>query len=197
MCSSGRSMRALISLISHNNSFNNASYVLLMSEAIVVLASDNILTTFLSRRANKYLHCILQAIGLILNLVGVGMMYNIKPIHFRSIHGITGFTSLMIIIVATIFGYPVWIAWKLRKFVRPIVTKLLHNFLGISGFVIGMISQCYGYKKNWVYQVSNIKHVDEILLVLTVLIIILSLRGALSSLYRQAADCMKLLRPSI
>ncbi|XP_011870318.1 PREDICTED: cytochrome b561 domain-containing protein 2-like isoform X1 [Vollenhovia emeryi] len=171
-------------------------YVLLMSEAIVVLASDNVLTTSLcslSRRAKKHVHWVLQAVGLILNLVGVGMMYNSKPTHFRSIHGITGITSLVIICVVTVFGYPVWIAWKLRKFMRPVFVKSFHNFLGIAGFVIGMVSQCYGYDKSWVYRVTKMKYADDTLLVATILITILSLRGALSSLYRQAADCLKLI----
>lgn len=164
-----------------------------MSEAIVILASNNVLTASLSRRANKHLHWILQAVGLILNLVGVGVMYNVKSVHFLSIHGITGFASLVIICMVTIFGYPVWIAWKLRKFVRPVFIKFLHNFLGIAGFVIGMVSQCYGYEKTWVYNVTGMKYADDTLLVLTVLITILSLRGALSSLYRQAIDCLKLI----
>jgi len=164
-----------------------------MSEAIVVLANDNVLTAFLSRRANKHLHWVLQAIGLILNLVGVGMMYNTKSEHFLSIHGITGIASLAIVCVVTIFGYPVWIAWKLRKFVRPVITKFFHNFLGTVGFVIGMISQCYGYKKTWINYVTKMKYADDTLLILTILITILSLRNALSSLYRQAINCMKLI----
>lgn len=162
-----------------------------MSEAIVVLASNNILISSLSRRANKHLHWILQTVGLILNLVGVGMMY--KSEDFLSIHGITSLASLVIICVVAIFGYPVWIAWKLRKFVRPVITKFLHNFLGIAGFVIGMVSQCYGYKKSWVYSVTGMKYADDTLVVLTALITILSLRGALSSLYKQAGDCLKLI----
>ncbi|XP_039310863.1 uncharacterized protein LOC105194724 isoform X2 [Solenopsis invicta] len=117
-------------------------YVLLMSEAIITLTNDNMLTTSLSRRANKHLHWILQAVGLILNLVGVGMMYNVKSVHFLSIHGITGFTSLVIVLVVTIFGYPVWIAWKLRKFVKPVIIKFLHNFLGLKAekFFTGLLA---------------------------------------------------------
>ncbi|XP_036141120.1 uncharacterized protein LOC105834815 isoform X3 [Monomorium pharaonis] len=168
-------------------------YVLLMSEAIVVLTSDNVLTASLSRRANKHLHWILQAVGLILNLVGIGIMYNAKSTHFLTVHGITGFVSLVIICIVTIFGYPVWIAWKLRKFVKPVIIKFLHNFLGTSGFVIGMVSQCYGYEKGWVYNVTKIKHADDTLIILTILITLLSLRGALSSLYRQVSGCLKLI----
>lgn len=163
-------------------------YVLLMSEAIIVLAGDNILTGRWSRRANKHFHWVLQTIGLIFNLVGVGIMYNAKTAHFRSIHAITGISSLVIVCVVTIFGYPVWIAWKLRKFVRPVITKFLHNFLGTAGFVIGMVSQCYAYRKGWLYEASQTEH--DVLLSLTALITILSLRSSLISLYRQAVGSL-------
>ncbi|EGI58380.1 hypothetical protein G5I_13530 [Acromyrmex echinatior] len=157
----------------------NTAYVLLMSEATLILASDNMLTASLSRRVNKHLHWILQAIGLILTLVGVGVKYNVKSVHFLSIHSITGISSLVIICIVTLLGYPVWIAWKLRKFVRPMIIKFFHNFLATIGFIIGMISQCYGYKKAWVYEVE-MKHADDMLLILTILITILSLRETLS-----------------
>jgi len=160
-------------------------YVLLMSEAILVLATGNFLTGQLSRRASKHLHWILQAIGLIFILTGVGLMYNVKKHHFRSTHAILGLSSVVITCVVAIFGYPVWIAWKLRRFVRPVIVKNLHSFLGTAGFVIGMTSQCYGYKKNWLNYVTQVKYIDEFALILTALITILSLRSALVSLCRQ------------
>ncbi|KYM76503.1 hypothetical protein ALC53_13083 [Atta colombica] len=168
-------------------------YVLLMSEATLILASDNMLTASLSHHVNKHLHWILQVVGVILTLVGVGMKYNAKSVHFLSIHSITGISSLVIICIVTLLGYPVWIAWKLRKFVRPMIIKFFHNFLATIGFIIGMVSQCYGYKKTWVHHEMEMKHADDMLLVLTILITILSLRGALNSLYRQAISYLKLI----
>ena len=168
-------------------------YVLLMSEATLILASDNMLTASLSHRVNKHLHWILQVVGVILTLVGVGMKYNAKSVHFLSIHSITGISSLVIICIVTLLGYPVWIAWKLRKFVRPMIIKFFHNFLATIGFIIGMVSQCYGYKKTWVHHEMEMKHADDMLLILTILITILSLRGALNSLYRQAISYLKLI----
>jgi len=156
-----------------------------MSEAILVLATGNILTSQLSRRASKHLHWILQVLGLIFSLIGVGLMYVAKKHHFRSIHAILGLASLVIVCVVTIFGYPVWIAWKLRGFVRPVIVKNLHSFLGTAGFVIGMTSQCFGYKKNWLNYVTQVNYTDEIALILTGLITVLSLRSALVSLRRQ------------
>ncbi|XP_076167765.1 transmembrane reductase CYB561D2 isoform X2 [Ptiloglossa arizonensis] len=46
-------------------------YVLLMSEAIVVLAGESILTNFLTRRAKRHIHWILQVLGLVCIIGGV------------------------------------------------------------------------------------------------------------------------------
>lgn len=168
-----------------------------MSEAIVVLAGENILTSAFSRQVNKNIHWVLQVLGLTCNLVGIGIMYNAKSAHFLSTHGILGFSSLVIMCVLAIFGYPVLIAVKLRKFVRPIVIKLVHNFLGVVCFILGMLAQCYGYRKRWVYHVTQVEDVDMVLLVLTAVIMLLSLRGALFSLASQTFALVRSICPAI
>ncbi|XP_025163729.1 cytochrome b561 domain-containing protein 2 isoform X2 [Harpegnathos saltator] len=172
-------------------------YILLMSEAILVLAGENILTSAFSRRANKNIHWVLQVLGLICNLVGVGIMYNAKSAHFLSVHGILGFSSLVIVFVLAIFGYPVLIAVKLRKFVRPVVVKLVHNFLGIACFVLGMLAQCTGYQKRLIYRATQIENIDTALFVLTVVIMLLSLRGALFSLASQTLALVRSICPAV
>lgn len=162
-----------------------------MSEAFVVLIRGNVLTGGLSHRANKHVHWILQTLGLICTLVGVGFMYNAKTVHFLSIHAITGFSSLVIMCVLAIFGYPVLIAVKLRKFVRPVTVKLVHKFLGLACFVIGIVSQCYGYRKKWVYNVTQTENANVVLLVLTVVIALLSIRDALFSLVSHTLACVR------
>lgn len=168
-----------------------------MSEAIIVLAGGNILTSAFSRQTNKNIHWVLQVLGLISNLVGIGIMYNAKSAHFLSTHGIIGFSSLVIMCALAIFGYPVLIAVKLRKFVRPVVIKLVHNFLGIACFVLGMLAQCYGYRKRWLYNVTQVENIDIILLVLTAAITLLSLRNALFSLASQTFALVRSICPAI
>ncbi|XP_076637723.1 transmembrane reductase CYB561D2 [Colletes latitarsis] len=165
-------------------------YVLLMSEAIVILAGESFLTKFLTRRAKSHVHWILQLVGLICIIVGVAVMYNVKKFHFRTTHAILGISSLAIMIFVTIFGYPVFVAAKLRNYIRPVTIKFGHNFLGIASFVIGMTSQCYGYRYNWLANVSHVPHVQLMSIIVTSLITVFSLRGALVSLYRQT-ECFR------
>ncbi|XP_029042569.1 probable transmembrane reductase CYB561D1 [Osmia bicornis bicornis] len=160
-------------------------YVLLMSEAIVVLADGSSLTNFLTRRAKSHVHWILQLLGAICVVAGIVPMYQAKTFHFQSIHAILGIASTVIMLFLVAFGYPVFVAAKLRAVIRPVVIKFSHNFLGISCFVLGMASQCYGYKKSWLTYVSHVPNIQLICIVVTALITILSLRGALPTLFKQ------------
>ncbi|XP_031845825.1 transmembrane reductase CYB561D2 [Nomia melanderi] len=166
-------------------------YILLMSEAIVVLAGESALTNFLSRRAKSHIHWILQVLGLGCILAGVVIMYRVKKVHFKSNHAILGLSSLVMMIVLTVCGYPVLVAAKLRKLIRPVILKFGHNLLGISCFVVGMASQCLGYKMRWLPNVSGIPNVQAISLVLTSAIIVLTVRSALPTLFRQFRSCFR------
>ena len=139
-------------------------YVLLMSEAILVFAGDSVLTKFLSRGAKRHLHWILQILGLILIVSGVVLMCRVKPVHFKSVHGI---------------------AAKLRSAIKPVAIKFAHNFLGISCFAIGMAAQCYGY--TYIFK-SDLKF---LFITIVVAIIALSIRRAVPSLFRQFVGLFK------
>lgn len=167
-----------------------------MSEAIVTLAGENIWTNALSRNVNKHIHWITQALGLISVFTGIGFMFSSKKVHFRSTHGIMGITSLAMFCTLAICGYPVLMVMKIRKFIRPVIVKVIHNILGTACYSIGMATQCYGYKKRWIYKTTRVENVDSVLLVLTVMITVLSLRGALVSLVRQAIALVRLILPS-
>ncbi|XP_054009495.1 probable transmembrane reductase CYB561D1 isoform X2 [Hylaeus anthracinus] len=167
-------------------------YVLLMSEAIVVLAGESILTNFLSRRAKSHIHWILQVLGLICIIGGVVVMYRAKKnIHFSTIHAKLGIASLAITIFLTICGYPVLVAAKLRKLIRPVIIKFGHNFLGIACFVIGMASQCTGLNYSTMEEYYKARHSRVVSIIVTALITILTLRGALVSLSRQFVAMFK------
>lgn len=45
-----------------------------------------------------------------------------------------------------------WTFWavKLKKLVKPVHVKLVHNFVGLCCFVTGMVSLYYGYDKGFI-----------------------------------------------
>ncbi|KOC66402.1 hypothetical protein WH47_08795 [Habropoda laboriosa] len=131
-------------------------YVLLMSEAILILAGESILTNFLTHRAKKHLHWILQVLGVACTVAGVVLIFCKKSVHFRSTHAILGITSVSLMLFLTLFGYPVF-TLRFRNIVRPVLTKFGHNLLGMLCFTIGIAAQCYGYKKfgSWTSETKN------------------------------------------
>ncbi|XP_015602840.1 cytochrome b561 domain-containing protein 2 [Cephus cinctus] len=164
--------------------FCTIGYVLLMAEATVILAGENVWTICLTRRGNSHLHWILQLIGAASIIYGVYVVYDVKRVHFNSQHGITGLTSVVLMIVSIVLGVPALFAARLRRTVKPVVSKFIHNLLGISCFVVGIASQIMGYELNWM----KARVPDEVILlfiIATVMVTVFSLIGALRSLWGQ------------
>ncbi|XP_051175184.1 uncharacterized protein LOC127290554 [Leptopilina boulardi] len=163
---------------------STVGYVLLMSEAIVVLAEENLWTNFLSRQVSKYIHWILQVGAAVFIIVGVGVKYDKKENHFLSTHAITGIISVGLIIFVALTGIFALNSVKLRRIIKPVLFKLIHNIFGIGCFVIGMTSLLYGYEKKWM-KVNASYEMNLTCVILTYAITVFSLVGALSSLCNQ------------
>lgn len=56
---------------------------------------------------------------------------------------------MLLILVSFICGFAAANPQKFSHIARPISFKFFHNFLGIAGYVIGMISLIYGYHTHW------------------------------------------------
>ncbi|XP_011301193.1 uncharacterized protein [Fopius arisanus] len=160
-------------------------YVLLMSEGLMVLASENPLSRQLNGyKTRNHVHWCLQIIGGSLSIAGTLIMFRIKKNHFKSIHGILGITSVAIMIFLGISGASVFYAYQLRKILKPVGTKAMHYSLGISCFIIGIVSQCYGYNKKWITEKSS-QDIATFCIVLTATSALICLYRPIVSLYRQ------------
>lgn len=162
-------------------------YILLMSEGIIWLAGEDLITGLISRRARSHMHWVLQGLGLVCVIAGVVVMFMVKKFHFKSNHAILGISSLVIMMFLAVWGYPVFVAAKLRKLVKPVIIKFAHNLLGIVCFVLGMAAQILGYQMHWLPRVSSVPHLQVVAVVLTAIIIILTVRNALPNLISQLA----------
>lgn len=153
-----------------------------MSEAIVVLLGDTLLAGKLTRRVASHIHWVLQCLGAAFSIAGCALIYRVKEKgHFESIHGILGFSSVVVMCVLGFTGLPVIFAVSLRNRIRPVTSKLCHNFLGISCFVLGILAQCYGYQKKWMTTSAG-PEIATLCTVFTGLILVFSLLGAVRSL---------------
>lgn len=158
-----------------------------MSEAIILIAEENIWTNFFSRQTNKHIHWILQVGGSVLSIAGVAIKFDHKNDHFESTHAITGIISVSFIFLVALLGVFAFFAVRLRKMLRPVIFKFLHNFLGVFCFVIGMTSLLYGLEKRWMKKNST-EGMAKTCIIFTYAITLFSLLGAIRSLFNQAVS---------
>lgn len=110
-----------------------------MSEAILTLYSTNGWSFFHSPETKRTVHWVLQVIGSLMAIIGTIVLYPKRSKHFFSVHAVTGLISLIFTALAAINGI---LAHRrpafYRKYkLRPVVAKIIHNFTGITTFVIG------------------------------------------------------------
>ncbi|XP_015602581.1 uncharacterized protein LOC107271290 isoform X2 [Cephus cinctus] len=161
----------------------SVGYVLLMGEGIVVLAGENLWSGFLSRRVNSHIHWVLLLVGSVFSIVGTAYGYHGNALrnrpHFSSTHGLTGIISVGLVIIAAVLGLPALFAGKLRNIIKPIINKFSHNLLGTASFVVGMVSQCYGYNTGFMRRLSP--EIREACYYSTIIVTILCLTGVAKS----------------
>lgn len=117
-----------------------------MAEAILALYASNGWSFFHSARTKRNIHWIMQVIGSTMAIVGTIILYPQRPIHFKTVHSVTGLISLILTVIALINGIAaLWPVQFYSKYnIRPVVSKVLHNFVGVSAFVIGEQFNCFG-----------------------------------------------------
>lgn len=94
-----------------------------------------------------------------------------------------GFTSTVLLFIGLITGLAAQYSQTLQKYITPIINKTLHNFLGLSGFIIGMVSLYYGYNTRFAKFLIPADLIC-VIKILTILTIILSILGSVKSFCR-------------
>ncbi|XP_044264717.1 transmembrane reductase CYB561D2-like [Tribolium madens] len=121
------------------------AYVPLMGEAIILFSSDNIWTLALPRPTKYWLHGILLFLSAILVTTGIALMVDHNHgKHFHSTHGWTGLVSWIFVLLSQILGLAAAKSHIFTKIIPPVTIKFLHNFLGILGYVFGIVSLAFG-----------------------------------------------------
>ncbi|KAK0098929.1 hypothetical protein PV326_013710 [Microctonus aethiopoides] len=155
-----------------------------MSEAIMVLSEENLWSRIISRHAGNHFHWYLQCLGTSFNIAGIVVLFKSRETHFKSIHGILGISSAAILSFLSLSGFTVLFSVKLNNLMRPIVSKCIHNFLGITCYILGMIALCYGYRKKWILKYTGVGLVN-LGTVITGIIIFITIMRPVRSLVNQ------------
>lgn len=124
-----------------------------MTNAIMAMSNNNLITNSSSRRARVMIHGVLQGIAGVFIATAFTTIVLHKnrngSSHFSSLHGIFGLTAVILTSLTVIGGIPTNYSFQFRNLVRPIIIKILHSLLGMLNFLFGMIALGYGIYSRW------------------------------------------------
>lgn len=105
---------------------------------------------------------------------------------FLKIYFFAGLVSMILLIVSVPAGLIIKYYKEVKSYVpvRPIWWKTIHNILGLLGYIIGIISLCYGYYTHWFVYFTDYES-RLVALIVTILTTLWTLNGACVSLVHQ------------
>lgn len=154
-----------------------------MCESIMSLYQHNSWSGLHTRRTQTHLHWILQALGSGMAIAGMVLYYLDRTHNIVSLHARLGLASGVFTVLGVLNGTSALWARELFRWVKPVYTKLFHNFVGIMAFVLGMSSLIYGFNK-FPFRIVASAEVIIAMQVMCGLTIFASLFGAAKSLVR-------------
>ncbi|XP_053696075.1 transmembrane reductase CYB561D2-like [Sabethes cyaneus] len=156
----------------------------LITESILLFDGGNTWTQALTQPQRKTAHWILQTVGSICVIVGVALEFYWRGVlnksHFCKTHSILELIAVILMILSMSNGLGALYAVELRRKIKPVYIKVVHAIAGLVCFVLGMISLWYGYKKR-IFQENSIPELLVALQISTLLIIVLSVGGAVET----------------
>ncbi|KAF7267641.1 hypothetical protein GWI33_019131 [Rhynchophorus ferrugineus] len=118
------------------------AYIPLMGVAIILFSEDNLLTLFIPRTRRYWIHGVLLTLSCLAVTIGISVEVDSKRkrdrAHFESDHAILGLVSWLLIFVSVLLGLLASNTRTFHNYVKPVVIKFIHNFLGIAAFLIGV-----------------------------------------------------------
>lgn len=170
--------------------FSTVGYQLFMAEGIMATYNRNTFTMGIKNRSWKiHIHWVLQVIGAGLVLYGTPMEIYHREIenkkHFHSVHAVTGLVSFILLVISFVSGIPAMFATEMRKYIKPIFSKAVHNFISSACYIVGMVSIIWAYKtKRWVTR-SDPGGMREIMLWFCILNLIFTMVGPTKAFFNQ------------
>ncbi|CAG9798733.1 unnamed protein product [Chironomus riparius] len=159
-----------------------------MAEGILAMYKRNTLTLLADSKGKKTLiHWILQTSGGVLAIVGIVVQiisrFRLGKPHFSLIHSIIGLISFIFLILSIISGCSALYSIELKRYLKPIFSKFIHNLLAIIAFVTGIISVIIAYDtKSWAKK-HDPGNVRVLMMWLLAFIIIFTLIGPIKTLW--------------
>lgn len=176
--------------------FGVLGYQFFMAEAILVFYARNSWSRQLSRKAKGWVHGSLQFLASSCALTGVGIELYVQDwtLLWYNNHVFLGLMATLLLIFNVLLGIVTFNAGQpaIRKVVKSVYLKFLHNIIGIACFVIGMTALYHAYGRNFMYIDFMSDDARSGLRAATLSSAILTALGAFRTLYSQFMSIVKL-----
>lgn len=159
-----------------------------MTTAVNAITPGDLATEWMPIRLRSARHWVLQVIGGIIITFGflvilINKIINDKP-HFASLHAKFGLAALIFMACTMLGGIGALYSLKLKYYLAPLYTKVLHASVGLITFTLGTITICLGLFSDWWTKVGdNISRYVALSLVLLVMLFTI-LRPSLKVYFR-------------
>ncbi|KFB40986.1 AGAP012644-PA-like protein [Anopheles sinensis] len=178
--------RGLTHLFTWHVFLTGLGFHLLMAAGVALPNGGNSLARNSTHSTRRTIHWILQTVGGGCALIGTVLQYinretKLKP-HFVSTHSIVGLIAVVFVLLSLLNGVSALFGWKLRRFLRPSVSKLIHNATGVATFAMGMCAIALAYEYH-IFKENFAHEVRILLVIVTVVTCVMSLFGVLKNIY--------------
>ncbi|XP_035431612.1 transmembrane reductase CYB561D2 [Spodoptera frugiperda] len=142
-----------VTLFSFHPTLMTLGWMLFMTSAMHALTPGDLATGWMPIRLKSARHWILQVLAGTIILTGFIIIVTNKFInganHFTSYHGKFGLASFIFLLMTMLGGLGALNSLKLKHYLPPIYTKLIHTSAGLLTFCLGITTILLGFFSNW------------------------------------------------
>ncbi|XP_059060041.1 transmembrane reductase CYB561D2-like [Achroia grisella] len=142
-----------ITIFSFHPILMTLGWLLIMTSAINAITPGDLATEWMPIRLRSARHWVLQVLGGIIITIGFLVIISNKIInnssHFTTYHGKFGLASYIFMLITMLGGIGALYSLKLKQYLPPIYTKLMHASVGLLTFCMGITSMSLGLFSGW------------------------------------------------
>lgn len=144
-----------------------------MTSAVNAITPGDLATEWMPMRLRSARHWVLQVLGGIIILTGFLIILSNKIIngkeHFVSLHAKFGLSSFIFMLVTMLGGLGALYSLKLKHYLAPIYTKILHATVGLVTFLLGIITILLALFSQW-WKFGEVLRYTGFVLVLSIML---------------------------
>lgn len=159
------------------NIITSLQWIVFMTSAINAVTPGDLATEWMPMRLRSARHWVLQLVTATVILIGFIVILTNKVLnnasHFVTLHAKFGLASLIFMIFTMTGGLGALYSLKLKYYLAPLYTKLIHASAGLLTFILGIITILLGLFSNWFKFGDTLRYVSFTLVLMVMVLTIL------------------------